>query len=209
MLPLGLDKEGRGLDNPSWIKAKIMPLREDVTGAMIEAAVSWCAQRGMIVRYEVDGRRYFYVPSFPKYQDTSREAPSNYPAPLATNSRPTQDLLATNSRLEERREEERRGESSRDDSLFAMQELAETITGLPATVGDIDTLRTWEREGVIESDIRGALQWRKENLKKPAKTIAQLAGGVATERSKRIQDVNSRGNGSHVPDPASYASEVY
>lgn len=82
MLPLGLDREGRGLDNPAWIKAKVMPLRLDVTHEMIEHAFDWFAARSMIVRYEAEGRRFFYIPTFHKYQGgTDREAESNFPAP--------------------------------------------------------------------------------------------------------------------------------
>jgi hypothetical protein len=82
MLPLGLDREGRGLDNPAWVKAKIMPLRTDVTPLMVEEAMTWFAGRGMIERYEVRGRRYFWLTSFARYQGkTDREAPSEYPPP--------------------------------------------------------------------------------------------------------------------------------
>ena len=81
-LPLGLDKEGRCLDNPSFVKAKIMPLRDDVAPKRMKDALGWFAERGMIVRYEVAGRAYFYAPTFADYQgDTSRECKSNYPAP--------------------------------------------------------------------------------------------------------------------------------
>ena len=103
MLPLGLDSKGRGLDNTAWVKAKVMPLREDVTGAMIEAALKWYASRGMVIRYEVNGRRYFCIdPKSWQYHqgDTSKEANSTYPAPpnlLPTYSRPTPDLLPTSS----------------------------------------------------------------------------------------------------------------
>jgi hypothetical protein len=48
ILPLGLDREGRGLDNASWVKAKIMPLRTDVTLEQVEAALTWYAERGLI-----------------------------------------------------------------------------------------------------------------------------------------------------------------
>ena len=84
MLPLGLDREGRGIDNPSWVKAKIMPLRTDITPDDISAAMAWFTERDMIRRYEVDGRNYFYVPTFKTYQgNTSRESKSTYPAPPA------------------------------------------------------------------------------------------------------------------------------
>ncbi len=82
MLPLGLDCEGRGLDNPSWVKGKVMLLRTDVTSEMISGALQWYAERGMIERYTVNGRGYFWVPSFSKYQgNTIKEADSEYPPP--------------------------------------------------------------------------------------------------------------------------------
>ena len=84
LMPLGLCREGRGIDNSAWIKSRLFPLRIDVTLAMIDSAMAWYAERGMITRYAVDGRSFFCVPSFPKYQgDTSREAESNYPPPHA------------------------------------------------------------------------------------------------------------------------------
>ncbi len=102
LLPLGLCSEGRGLDNPAWIKSKIFPLRLDVTPEMIGAAMDWYAHRGMVRRYTVDGRDYFCIPTWHKYQgDTQREAESDYPPPPEMdkqNSRPTHDLLTTSSR---------------------------------------------------------------------------------------------------------------
>jgi hypothetical protein len=99
LLPLGLDCEGRGQDNIAWIKAKVMPLREDVTHKQVADAMAWYAARGMIIRYTVAGRRYFHVPTFKHYQgNTLKEAASDYPEPpVVTNSGPTPDLLRTNS----------------------------------------------------------------------------------------------------------------
>lgn len=80
MLPLGLCRDGRGMDNPAWIKAKIMPLRTDVTLSDIEGAMVWFDGAGMIERYVVDGRSYFQVTNWQKYQGaTSKEAESPYP----------------------------------------------------------------------------------------------------------------------------------
>ncbi len=82
MLPLGLDSQGRAIDNPAWVKSKIMPLRVDVSLEMIENALQWYSDRGMTERYVVDGRRFFWVPTFPLYQgSTNKEAESFYPAP--------------------------------------------------------------------------------------------------------------------------------
>jgi len=106
MLPLGLDREGRGLDNSAWVKAKVMPLRLDVTPERIEEAICWYAERGMIERYVVRGRHYFQASSFAKYQgNTSKEAASEYPPPPIdstpdqqdTNSGPTPEQVKSNS----------------------------------------------------------------------------------------------------------------
>lgn len=106
LLPLGLDREGRGVDNPSWIKSKVMPLRTDITPEIVSSAMDWYDEHGMIERYTVDGRDYFWVPTFARYQgNTSREAQSEYPPPpsqvnateLLTNSRPTQELVESES----------------------------------------------------------------------------------------------------------------
>ena len=99
-LPLITCREGRGMDNPVWIKAKAMPLRSDVTPTNVAKAMDWYAQHGMLQRYEVDGRRFFAIRNWHRYQGvTTREAPSNYPEPpaeeLVTNSGPTQEQVSS------------------------------------------------------------------------------------------------------------------
>ena len=82
LLPLELCREGRGLKSSTWLKSKLFPLRDDVGREQVGQALDWCIERGMVVPYSVDGRAYFYVPSFHKYQgNTIKEAESNYPAP--------------------------------------------------------------------------------------------------------------------------------
>jgi len=100
MLPLVLCRDGRGLDNASWLRAKLYPLRDDVTLEMAQAAMDWLAERGMIRRYTVNGRGYFFVPTWYEYQTgTEKEAKSPYPQPpidlLSTNSRQTTDKEPT------------------------------------------------------------------------------------------------------------------
>lgn len=97
LLPVILDREGRGIDNPTWIRSKMYPMRPDVTNDNIMAAFDWFAERGMIVRYQVGSRSYFYIPTWKEYQSgTEREAVSILPAP-PSNSRPTHDLLMSKS----------------------------------------------------------------------------------------------------------------
>jgi len=100
LLPLGLDREGRGLDNLSWIKSKIFPLRIDVTLDTIEKAFDWFEKRNMILRYEVEGRKYFMIPHGIYTREVqTKEATSSLPAPvqLQTYSGPTLDLLRSRS----------------------------------------------------------------------------------------------------------------
>ena len=95
LLPLALCREGRGVDNTAWIKSKLFPLRTDVTSQMLQDAFDFFASRGMIERYKVDGRGYFYIPTWTEYQGvTTREADSIYPAPPEkTNSRVTHEQV--------------------------------------------------------------------------------------------------------------------
>lgn len=77
------------------------------------------------------------------------------------------------------------------DSFDQMQELLETMTGLPAMPNDIDTINECASLGVIRDDIAAALQWRKENKRGAVKTIAQLMGGIRTSYSIRVQGANA------------------
>jgi len=82
LLPLVLCREGRGIYSGPWLKSKLFPLRDDITGAEVFDRFQWFVERGMVVAYEVEGREYFYVPTFAGHQgNTTREAESNYPAP--------------------------------------------------------------------------------------------------------------------------------
>ena len=98
LMSLVLDKEGRGLDNASWVRSRAMPLRLDVTVEMISDALNWYTERGMIQRYCVNGRKYFHIVTWHKYQATIKEADSVYPAPLQDDPVPTPDPLQTYSR---------------------------------------------------------------------------------------------------------------
>jgi len=95
LLPLAMDKEGRSIDNAALVKSRTMPMREDVSTSDVRRALDWFNQHGMIIRYEVDGHRYFYIPTWHTYQNTAREAESEYPAP------PEQTDEATNRTIEE------------------------------------------------------------------------------------------------------------
>jgi hypothetical protein len=102
LLPLGVDCEGRGILNGSWIKSKIMPLRDDVASSQIIQAMDWFIERGMVITYEVDRRDYFIIPTFTQYQgDTTKESKSILPSPtpelVGSKSVPTPELVGSKS----------------------------------------------------------------------------------------------------------------
>jgi len=70
------DREGRLHDRPRRIKAEVLPYDDvDVNHLLDELAA-----RSLIVRYEVDGRRYVQVTTFGKHQRPhAREVPSTIP----------------------------------------------------------------------------------------------------------------------------------
>lgn len=81
LLPLILDGEGRGIDLPAWVCSKMFPLRQ-VDAGQIKTAFDYFESRGMITRYKVASRSYFYLPSWTTYQSgTEKEAASVLPPP--------------------------------------------------------------------------------------------------------------------------------
>lgn len=101
LLPLIVCRDGKGIDNPAWVKSKVFPLRLDIPPERVGAAMDWFGDRGMIERYEVEGRSYFRLVRWTTYQgDTSRETASDYPDPpdlVKSNSGVSQELVKTNS----------------------------------------------------------------------------------------------------------------
>ena len=114
LLPLALDKEGRGLDSSAWIRSKLMPLRDNTTDKIL-SAMDWYAEHRMIVRYEHEQHKYFFVPTWKDYQSTDREADSHLPDPLMSNSNITRELVMSNSSLDKIRKEENRLEEIREE----------------------------------------------------------------------------------------------
>ena len=98
MLPLIVDSKGRGLCHPVWVRSKAFPLKEDVTIDQVQAALDWFDHRGMIAAYQVNGRAYFEICSFHRYQSTSREAESTFPV-NPDHSGVTHELVASSSGL--------------------------------------------------------------------------------------------------------------
>ena len=102
MLPLIVCRDGRGLDNAAWVKAKALPLRMDVTPNDVQNAMDWFWEAGIITKYAANGYGYFFITNWHKYQgDTTKEAESIYPDPadgqLQTSSGASQELVESES----------------------------------------------------------------------------------------------------------------
>jgi len=75
------DDEGRCVDNALLIKAAILPLHENITASDLDYQLGELARMGLIIRYEVNGKRYLAVRSWEEFQHPQRPRPSKYPPP--------------------------------------------------------------------------------------------------------------------------------
>ena len=94
--------------------------------------------------------------------------------------------------ITESESEQNQNHKEDEDDFTEMRNLFETLTGLQILQGDVETIIDCADAGVIEDDIRAALQWRIDQGLKPAKTISALGGGVMTNRAMRIQTNSAR-----------------
>jgi len=97
----GIDREGRMKAQPQWVSNKLFPLRnytfEQIEGWLNDLFMQKENGLGLIELYEVDEKKYLYVPSFHAEQAPSwlkgpfggygREAQSSLPPPPATKER--------------------------------------------------------------------------------------------------------------------------
>ena len=74
------DDTGRGDARPAIIKGHVFPLRDRITVKDISGALHRLAAKGCISLYEIDGRSYFWFPSWAKHQRI-RDAKPKFPAP--------------------------------------------------------------------------------------------------------------------------------
>ena len=74
------DDTGRGDARPAIIKGHVFPLRDRITVKDISGALHGLAAKGCISLYEIDGRSYFWFPSWAKHQRI-RDAKPKFPAP--------------------------------------------------------------------------------------------------------------------------------
>lgn len=91
------DDWGRAEANSVRLKAQVFPMNDAVTAELVEKALQLFNQMGLIVLYEVNGKRYMAVPEqkWFRYQTHIRHEKrlkdgSHYPAPPSTNTKSAQ-----------------------------------------------------------------------------------------------------------------------
>lgn len=75
------DDEGRGVDDPRLVKAEVWPLDDDMTARKIDRDLARLADDGLIIRYQVDGRRFLQITNWGEHQRVNRPTPSKHPVP--------------------------------------------------------------------------------------------------------------------------------
>lgn len=118
-----LDSAGRMTGEPMSVKALCCPLRQEITGDVVERCLAELAKARLVRWYEHAGARYVEMPGFAKHQRGARldrEAPSRLPAPRKAKVRTTPEnsgeRRVSKEKLSEvkRREVKRREESASD-----------------------------------------------------------------------------------------------
>jgi hypothetical protein len=83
------DDQGRCIDNPRLIKAALYPLHDDMTATRVDEDLDELARADLLVRYEVDGKRYLAVQSFSEYQKPKYPTESKLPDPVEGSPSPS------------------------------------------------------------------------------------------------------------------------
>lgn len=73
------DDEGRARDHPKLLKAALFPLHDDVTEDDIDRHLEALEAKGLVRRYEVDGKWYLAVTNWAEHQKPQKPRPSTLP----------------------------------------------------------------------------------------------------------------------------------
>lgn len=75
------DDEGRLVDSPKRLAGALFPFDDDADAAWLDDRMYQLEEVGLIVRYEIDGRRYAAIPSFKEHQHPDKPRKSLIPQP--------------------------------------------------------------------------------------------------------------------------------
>jgi hypothetical protein len=75
------DDAGRGKDNPQLLAAKLYPVDDAKTGAVLDEHLAELEEAALLARYVVDGKRYYEIHDFGDWQKPRHPTPSKFPSP--------------------------------------------------------------------------------------------------------------------------------
>lgn len=78
-----VDDNGVGRDNERLICAALFPQDPPETLATVSGGLQKLSDRGLITRYEVDGKPYLHISAWAKHQRIDKPGNARYPAPVA------------------------------------------------------------------------------------------------------------------------------
>jgi hypothetical protein len=85
-----VDDHGRGRDNAQLIVADLFPLDDPRESfANVRESLAKLLAQGLILRYEVAGRRFLYICTWEKHQRVDKPQPSRFPSPEDASSQVT------------------------------------------------------------------------------------------------------------------------
>ena len=79
-LIVNCDDYGRFDGRAAIIKNRLFPLKENLTAASVEKAISQLANAGLVTLYVFEGKPYLYLPTWAEHQNV-RAKKSKYPSP--------------------------------------------------------------------------------------------------------------------------------
>ncbi len=142
-----VDDEGRCEDNPKVIRGACLPLHDDVSSADVDATLDELDAEGLLVRYEIDGRRYLEVTGWkqkPRWPKPSRFPPSSDGCPTRvrqlSDDRPTD---AGTSSPELSRDDQQRANAKRSAVPFSA-DFDEAWSMYPRKVARLDALKAYQ-----------------------------------------------------------------
>lgn len=111
------EDHGVGRANPLLLKADIFPY-DTLREADLEKSLAKLASLGLIVLYEIDSQKYYYVQNFKKHQTINKPTPPTLPEPLPEHSGSGVVVLPPKIKEEKIKEREEKGIYERLRALY-------------------------------------------------------------------------------------------
>lgn len=159
------DDEGRERYDERLLKAAIWPLDAEVSPDEVAEHIAAIERVGLVVRYEVLGKRYFQIRNWHEHQTISKPRPSELPDETGYSP----GLVLERSSLERKgreRNRERKGTNYSDDFERFWAEY-------PLHKGKGGAWKAWQKaieRASIDEIIAGAIRYREDPYRKPDRT---------------------------------------